>query len=243
MKILSHEFKMPGLVPIVAILILIIIILSIWYSATPDNKKLAPILSGLISGSIVLFVQLLLSWKEQSKLKKYDELKIKNILATRDDPEYYRPLIKSAKKEIRILGVTCSRFLQDFVDDEPSAPEKNKVLFIALDRKKIIVKILIADENTLTDPDDKDKCRLAKLRLQRLIKLYPDQFFYAYYQHIPTHSVMVIDDESIVGPIFTGVSSKYSPAIHLENSSKLIEHYRNYFDKVWEECSKNQPIS
>lgn len=240
MNILSREFKAQWFYPIVLILISFIIALSFWFnSSAATDDKLNAILSGLITGFVALLLQLWFSWVEQNKLKKFDELKIINILATRDDPEYYRPLIKSAKRDVMVLGVTCLRFLQDFAEDETGAPNKNKILLKSLDKKKIKVKLLVADEAVLDNEDDKAKAKTAQPRLERLRQKYPNQFFYSYYKHRPAHSVMVIDDESIVGPIFPEVSSKYSPAIHLKNDSKFVEHYREYFDKEWDECSKS----
>jgi hypothetical protein len=241
MKILLREYKSQWFYPIIIINILIILILSYWYFYLPENnEKLGAILSGLITGFVALIVQLWFSWEEQSKLKKYDDLKIINILAARDDDEYYRPLIKNAKKEIKVLGVTCLRFLEDFANYEASAPERNKILLNALDKNKLKVMILVADESCLDARyGNKAKVAEAKPRLEWLSEKYPNCFFYRFYKHNPTHSVMVIDDESIVGPIFPDVSSKYSPAIHLKNDSKFVEHYRAYFDKEWDECSKN----
>lgn len=240
MKILSREFKAQWFYPIVLILTSFIIGLSFWFnSSAATDDKLNAILSGLITGFVALLLQLWFSWVEQNKLKKFDELRIINILAARDDPEYYRPLIKSAKRDVMVLGVTCLRFLQDFAEDEASAPNKNKVLLKLLDKKKLKVKLLVADETALDKEEDKAKAKAAQPRLERLSKKYPNNFFYSYYEHIPTHSVMVIDDESIVGPIFPGVNSKYSPAIHLKSDSKFVEHYREYFDKEWDECSKS----
>lgn len=239
MKLLLREFRAQWFYPIVLILLVFIIFLSIWFfSSDAKDEKINAILSGLITGFVALLLQLWFSWVELNKLKKFDELKIINILATRDDPEYYRPLIKSAKRDVIVLGVTCLRFLQDFADDEASAPNKNKVLLESLDNKKIKVKLLVADESVLDNQDDKAKAKTAKPRLERLRQNYPNQFFYSYYTHIPAHSVMIIDDESIVGPIFPDVSSRYSPAIHLKNDSKFVEHYREYFNKEWDECSK-----
>ncbi len=240
MKILSREFKAQWFYPIVLILILFIIVLSFWFnSSAATDDKLNAILSGLITGFVALLLQLWFSWVEQNKLKKFDDLKIINILATRDDPEYYRPIIESAKRDVMVLGVTCSRFLDDFADDEKRAPNKNKVLLKLLDKKKLKVKLLVADETALDNENDKSKAKAAQPRLARLSEKYPNNFFYAYYKYTPSHSVMVIDDESIVGPIFPGVSSKYSPAIHLKSDSKFVEHYREYFDKLWYECTKS----
>lgn len=239
MKILSREFKAQWFYPIIGIFIVFIVVLSIWFmSSSQTDEKLNAILSGLITGFIALLLQLWFSWVEQNKLKKFDELKIINILATRDDPEYYRPLIKRAKKEVRVLGVTCLRFLEDFANNEINAPVKNKILLNALEKKNLKVMILVADESNL-DEENKNKAIAAKPRLEWLSNKYPNQFFYKFYKHNPMHSVMIIDDESIVGPVFPKVSSKFSPAIHLKNDSKFVEHYREYFDNEWDECTKN----
>lgn len=185
---------------------------------------------------MVALFQTILSLRELQKLDKYDSLKIVDILPTRDDPNYYRPLVQKAKEEIKILGVTCKRFLDDFANGEQNAPEKNKVLLNALDNG-LKVKILVAAEAYLED-EDKIKAIAAKPRLEELSRKYPGLFSYVFYDHTPTHSIMVIDQESLVGPFFPGVSSKFSPAIHLKNESKLVEHYLNYFEHEWARWNK-----
>lgn len=95
------------------------------------------------------------------------------------------------------------------------------------------VKILVAAE-TYLDDEDKSKAIAARAQLEALSKKFPGRFLYAFYEHKPTHSIMVIDRESIVGPALPHVSSKFSPAIHLKNKSKFVEHYLEYFKKEWE---------
>lgn len=242
MNILSKDIKMKWFFPIIALLLIWTIGLSIWYFYLPKtDEKLNAILSGLITGFVALALQVWFSWVEIKKIEKFDDLKIVNILPTRNDPEYYRPLLKNAKKEVRVLGVTCQRFLNDFANTEKSAPEKNKVLLKGLDGGKLKLKILVADENgSGLDQDNKAKATAVRPQLELLSNKYPDQFFYAFYKHPPTHSVMVIDGESIVGPVFPDVSSQFSPAIHLKNESRFVEHYLQYFDDEWAQCFKGK---
>lgn len=233
MKLLNSWFRGKWIVPIVVLLILLIGVLIVWFHHE-DNQKLQGIISGLITGFIVLLFQVWLSWQELKKMEKWDELKIIDILHTRDDPNYYRPLIENAREEIKIQGVTCKRFLDDFANGEASAPDRNKVLLKALSTGELKVKVLIAEQSFVGD-EEKSKAMAGEARLKELSTAYPGKFFYGIYKHEPRHSIMVIDRESIVGPIFPHVSSKFSPAIRLKSDSKFVDHYKDYFDKEWEQ--------
>ncbi|MDD5300538.1 MAG: hypothetical protein PHD65_08590 [Gallionella sp.] len=232
MSWLKEESKVKNSVLVFGFLLFIIIIL-IWLYCTDFlvNPKWPAIISGLLTGFVVALFQTILSLRELQKLDKYDALKIVDILSTRDDPNYYRPLIQKAKEEIKIQGVTCKRFLDDFANGEKNAPDRNKVLLNALDNG-LKVKILIAADSYL-DEENKNRAIAAKSQLEELSIKYPKLFFYAFYEHEPRHSIMVIDRESIVGPVFPHVSSKFSPAIHLKNESKFVEHYLEYFENEW----------
>lgn len=215
------------------ILLLLIVSLSfLYWTDVISNVKWLPILSGLLTGFIVSVFQVFLSVRELNKLDKYDAMGIVAILSTRDDPNYYRALIEHAEDEIKILGVTCKRFLDDFANCEANAPSKNKVLLKALDNG-LRVKILIADHRFLIE-EDKPKAAAAGKQLAQLAAKYQDQFQYVAYEHEPTHSIVVIDRQSIVGPSFPHVSSKFSPAIHLRHGSKFSGRYLEYFDKEWD---------
>lgn len=233
MNIISRNIKIKWFYPIIILLIILIIALIIWYYFIPDtSQKLNAVISGLITGLFALVLQVWFSWVEIRKIEEFDNLKIIKILSTRDDPEYYRPLISNAKNYLGVFGVTCQRFLDDFANNEKNAPDKNKILLKKLDNGKLKLKILVAGESYL-DEENKSKASNIRSRLDWLSKTYPNQFSYAFYDHDPRHSVMIIDNESIVGPIFPGVSSKFSPAIHLKNDSPFVEHYRDYFDAEW----------
>lgn len=232
---LKEESKVKNSVIVFGFLLVVIIVLTYFYCTDfLVNPKWPAIISGLLTGFVVALFQTVLSLRALQKLDKYDSLKIVDILPTRDDPNYYRPLIQKAEEEIKIQGVTCKRFLDDFANGEKSAPERNKVLLNALHKNdNLKVKILVAAEAYLDD-EDKSKALAARPQLEALSKEFPGRFLYAFYERKPTHSIMVIDRESIVGPSFPHVSSKFSPAIHLKNESKFVEHYLEYFKKEWE---------
>jgi len=63
---------------------------------------------------------------------------------------------------------------------------------------------------------------------------YPKNFNFRYFDHTPAHSIFNFDEETIVGPVIPGISSKDTPGIHILNSSKYAKTYLDYFNKEWE---------
>ncbi len=167
------------------------------------NLQWAAIISGLLTGFVVAFIQLLLSWRELQIMDKYAALKIEEILPRRNDKGYYMNLISKAQKKIMVQGVTAQRFLHDFANKENSE-EGAKILLEALGRG-IEVKILVTSIQYLTDENDKKKALMAKSHLSSLSSEFPKYFNYAYFDHLPAHSILTVDDESIVGPVFPKV--------------------------------------
>jgi len=198
------------------------------------GQKWIPIISGLLTGFVVAAFQAWLSWEELKKLDEYDGLKIIKILPRRDDREYYGKLMSLAKKNISLQGVTALRFLEHFASEHNSR-EGAQVLLTALS-KGVRVKILVTSSKMLVDDKHQQKARMAEPMLKALKLQYPN-FEYAYFEHQPAHVVLTVDNESIVGPVFPGVSSEVTPAIHLKNTSEYVRPYLEYFEKEWKEWS------
>lgn len=230
-------FKFIHAIGFVLILIIIILTYLLFFNDISNTAKGSGIITGLFTGFIIAAFQLWLSWYQYKIIDEFKELKIKRILANRKDQNYYGELIANSKIEIRLQGITALSFLEDFANNNPNVSEKEKVLIAALDRK-VKVKILVADKSIL-DERHKRKAEEAENLLKEL-KSY-GCFEYAFYdQHHPTHSILMIDDECIVGPIFPKVNSRDTPAIHLQRDSQLAKYYEAYFNDEWEECIKKQ---
>lgn len=224
------------------VLLLIIFLLSylLFFNDFTNSAKGSGIISGLLTGFIIVACQIWLSWYEFRKIDEYNELKIKKILSDRKDPVYYGDIISKAKKEIILQGITALSFLDDFANKNQNGLEKEKVLLKALERK-VKVQILIADKSILNSRH-KRKAQEAENRLKELSSY--TNFEYRYYdQHQPTHSIVIIDDECIVGPIFPNVNSRDTPAIHLKRDSQLAKYYEDYFNIEWNECTQRQKVS
>lgn len=238
MKLLIRDFKGKWFYPILAFLCLLIAVLGLWYVYMPEgNQKMLGIVSGLITGFIALAFQVWLSWEELKKMEKFDGLKIKDILPRKDERGDYARFISAAEKKIWMLGVTAYSFLDDFAD-ESSSWEGAKALLGALE-KGVQVRFLVVSPESLAgnDTHHKKNAEMVEQRLNELSGLFKN-FKYAYFKHPPMHSILTVDDESIVGPIFPGVRSKNTPAIHLENDSAFVKHYLAYFKDEWKQWSQ-----
>lgn len=136
-------------------------------------------------------------------------------------------------------GVTADSFLEDFAD-EKSSREGGKVLLEKLG-KGVEIRILVASPDVLDAKDlrHKNKASTAANRLTALSAQF-ENFKYAYFNHLPMHSVLTVDNTSIVGPIFPDVPSKNTPAIHLKNDSEFVEHYLEYFRNEWKTWSADK---
>ncbi|MBL6986563.1 MAG: hypothetical protein ISR72_05905 [Methylobacter sp.] len=223
-----------------SLIIIISTLLSLFIFDVLKGPKWSSIIPGLLTGFVIALFQAFLSWFELKKIDEYDALKIKKILFDRKNPVYYGDLISKAETEINIQGVTAQRFLEDFANENTIVSKEKKVLIQAL-KNDVNVKILIADNNWLINNDDKRKAEMAEPRLNEL-ELEYSNFHYNRYKQLPTHSIVIIDNDCIVGPVFPNVSSKDTPAIHLKRDSKFAEHYIEYFNKEWDKWGKDKEL-
>lgn len=238
MRLLTQNSKIKNSSIVFFVLFFLIALLAIlyWFEVVTDQKLIA-IITGLLTGFVVAAFQTWLSWKELIKMDEYDALKIIKILPRRDDREYYEKLISVAKKNISVQGVTAQRFLDHFANEENSR-DGAKVLLAALG-SGVKVRILVTSPDILTDEKDRDKAKMAESRLKKLKGKF-DNFDYAYFGHQPTHSILTVDDESIVGPVFPKISSEFTPAIHLKNDSEFVKDYLKYFEGEWNQWSNDK---
>lgn len=240
MKIINSLFKGKWVTPILVSLLLLIGALWFWFERENDQKLLG-IISGLITGFIVLVFQVWLAWVELKKMEKWDELRIVDILARKDERGDYARFISTAKKKLWMSCVTAHSFLEDFADERSTRVGANALLK-ALENK-VEVRFLIAHPDFLAvdDVHHRSKAQMAESRLNELSTRF-DNFKYAYFKQPPMHSILTVGNESIVGPIFPGVRSKNTPAIHLKNDSAFVKHYLIYFIDEWKKWSKDKEV-
>jgi hypothetical protein len=156
---------------------------------------------------------------------------------SRNDRTFYKNYIDEAEKEIFVMGVTAIRFFKDFADCEPSSPQDAKVLLGKLGQG-VRVKILLPSIVFLkgfSKEDKKSDFDNVKQYVENIKKqLHTDLLEVRYFDHIPAHSIFIVDDTCIVGPVFPDIESRYTPALQLRNSSPIACKYLDYFNNEWE---------
>lgn len=186
---------------------------------------------GLVPGLVVALVQFLLSWAEFRQVDKFNKMKIKGVLSSRDEEAYYRKLLEAAETCIDVLGVTASRFANDFADDTAGARPEKKVLIAALERA-VHVRILLPERAYLSQDDSSEKFPVAERIFGGLCRRYQN-LEVRYFNHQPIASILHVDDDVLVGPVFQNRKSQNTPALHAATGSALAQSYLNYFEDDW----------
>lgn len=231
MEIFKKNIKIKATFIIFICLVLFTIFIGIWLSKT-DNTKVWAILGSLFAGIIVAIIQFIIAWQDYNQTEKLKELELIKVLYDRDSRTFYEEYIKSAKRKINMMGVTASRFFNDFADDSPNATSNAKVLLDALQRN-VEVRILLP-ESDYVDINKSGDVEKVKQFVKTINSKFPNySLVVKYFSHIPAHSIFNVDDKCIVGPVFPELESKYTPALYLRNSSPLADKYLTYFDKEW----------
>lgn len=231
MDIFKNSIKIKTTTIILFILVLIIVALWFLYNFISDTKILT-IAGGVIAGLIVAVIQLLIAWQDYKRTEKLRELELIEILYTRADRSFYEKYVRNSRKRIDLMGVTASRFFNDFADDSPDATQNAKVLLDALERG-VKVRILLPSSNYVTD-EQKPQVEKVKQRFMKLKERPNYSIIVKYFEHVAAHSVFIVDDKCIVGPVFPKVESKYTPALYLRNSSPIASKYIEYFESEWQ---------
>ncbi|MFC7297912.1 hypothetical protein [Herminiimonas aquatilis] len=195
---------------------------------------------GLVPGLAVALIQFILSWAEFSQISKFTSMKIKGVLNTRDEEEYYRDLITAAQSKIDVLGVTASRFASDF-SNENSTREDKKVLIRALERG-VKVRILVPTSNHLSARDRTEKFPISERVFGSLSQKYPNLML-RYFDHKAYTALVRVDDDALFGPVFDNVESRHTPAIHAQCSSVLSQSYLEHFKIEWNAATPFQQQS
>lgn len=189
---------------------------------------------GLMSGLVVLIFQFLVDNQRDLQLEELQTTHIVRVLDSRDKEDYYRDIIQRANKNIVIFGVTASRFLVDFADENHPSDEK-KVLIAALS-KRVKIRFLVAARAQLNESNHGNFDK-ARIRLGELTEKFPGLCEVRYYEHPPTLSMVVADKNFLVGPVFSDKESKHTVTIHAMEGGAFARDYWDNFEKEWHNLS------
>lgn len=236
MEIFKKGIRVKATIIIMVLITISTIIVGIYYWNI-ENTKIGAILGSLFAGLIVAVIQFIIAWQDYIQIEKLKELELIQVLYNRDNRTLYEEYIRNAKRKIFMMGVTGSRFFNDFADDSPNATSNAKVLFTVL-QQGVQIRILLP-KSEFVDDNKKQIVENVKQQIMQINEKYPNYSLEVkYFEHIPAHSVFIVDDKCIVGPVFPELESKYTPALYLRNSSPIAEKYIKYFENEWNKSNK-----
>lgn len=222
--IVSYPFAFSALLMAMALI-------SAWLYYKHPAGVLGPIFAGVLTGIIVALIQFIWSWIDGSSAEKLRLLGVNRVLPSRDNRGLYQDMIADAHREVIVLGVTATRFLEDFAS-VTSINNHSRVLLAALDRR-VKVRILVATKKAQGDRGKHAAIDEAHARLQGIKEQFPQVFDYGFYSNEPAHSIVAVDDRWLVGPVFPGKKSKDLPATDVAASSPIAKAYSEYFEELW----------
>jgi hypothetical protein len=226
MKIMNERVKLPSYLLMVFVFLFMTILFTYLFFNS-SNSKWASIFGGVAASFFVAEVQFLCQIYEYLKLRKYEQMGVIDVLKERRDRDYYGKLIQKSKSRILVMGVTASRFFDDFANKSVSG---NSELIEAV-RNGVEVKVLLPKRKYLQSHDQANFDALT-------LKLSQDDVLSGkcqikYFDHFAAHSLVQVDDVCIVGPIFKDLRSKNTPAIVLKTDSVVAKPYIDNFNKEW----------
>lgn len=234
MEILKYFIKIRLANIILWFLILFTLGLSFWYFfiSTNPNSKMGAVIGSLIAGLIVAIIQFLISYQDYTRNKIFNKLCIIKLFDNRNKKKEYYDYIATASHEIKIMGSTAIRFFQDFCVTDVSAPDEEKIIITKL-CQGIRVKILLPSKQYLKVEKHNDYDSVKK-KIAKIKKNYPRAALEVkYFEHTANHSIFMVDNSCIVGPIFPNRESRYTFSQQLRNVSELAKLYLDYFDEEW----------
>ena len=196
---------------------------------TTQNATVIAVLGGLLGGLVVYTISFITEIGQLRQLDRFRRLGIKDILNTRHDITYYEPIVGVAKLRVCVMGTSSHRFINDFLDDKAD----NKVLVDQLRlHPSLKVSILVPLEHHM-DAESRTKFDLVRPKIDRLITEFGSRVELRRFDDVVRLSMVLADDELITGPVFPGVESRQSPAVHVDSRTEYGQKCLEHFDKVW----------
>lgn len=230
MQLDLKKIGVPIWAMIVLVSIVVLCLFGLWYWVIDEHStKMLGLVGGIVSGLLVFLFTYITIIGPSLQLERYTRMGIVNVLDNRHDKDYYKRLVIKARRSVRVMGASCTRFVEDFLD--PDADDK--ALFDQIIRHgQLNVELLVPIEKHLT-PDAKARAKGLALKLDKLEHSFPGRVVLKRFDNKAHHSFVIVDDNLIAGPIFEGDRSKYAPAVHVKMSTTFAMKYGEYFEQIW----------
>ncbi len=230
MDVEKGKVSVPLWMVVTIAMVVLCIPLTVWYYKIDDSDvKTLGLVGGVIGGLMVYILTFFGYIKIVQQLEFFLSLGVKNLLANRHDKEYYKKIVRKAKEHVDVMGSTCSRFVDDFLDEDS---EDHALIDALRASPKLTVKLLIPSDAHLS-VEAQGKLTTAKRKLEKVRNEFPGRVELKRFDEYARNSLVVSDQDLITGPIFETDRGKYDPAIHVSASTAFGKKYRKHFDEVW----------
>ena len=162
-------------------------------------------------------------------------MRVKTVLPNHLDRKYYGELLAGAQKRVQVMGTSCSHFIEDFLNPKSD----NKVLVDALAKNpKLCVQLMVPTEENM-GWEAKQRFELVRDSLALLRQEFGEdgRFEIRRFEHAASHSMVIVDDDLVAGPVFEGDTGPYAPAIHIDATTQFGTKYLAYFRSQWEKAT------
>ena len=225
----TSKLHVPMWMRIVAVLLVLIIAFGFFFFLEDDSKYVS-LFGGFFGGLIsctIYFCMDIVSFRE---LYEYRRMGVRHLLKNRHEKSYYRPIVEGASKRVKVMGTSCSRFIDDFLDIDS---DDNVLVDRLRSQPTLTVQLLVPNQKYMSEYTQ-TRFDLTHKKIEKLTKQFGDQFEIRRFPFKAKHSFVIVDDILIAGPIFQEDSSKLEPAIRVDMSTSFGEKYLEYFQLNWE---------
>lgn len=203
---------------------------SYYYYMDPSDAKSLGLIGGIISGLIVYLATFITLLSPIRELDKFKRMGVKGLLANRHDLIYYRNLVAKSRDRVDVMGASCARFVQDFLDQESD----DKILIEALGKyNNLKIRLLIPEDNYMSE-HSQSRVRGALAKIEALRSAFGDRIELRRFPQRAHHSFVIVDNEVVAGPIFDEDNSRHAPAVHVDSATLFGQKYIRHFDTIWD---------
>ena len=222
---------------LVVLLVLGLFLLALFFAfLVVEDTKAISLLGGVIGGLVVYIANFISEKWALQKLLSYKRMGIRNVLSNRHDKLYYRKIIENSTNEVMVMGVSCSRFIDDFLDTDSD----DKILIDRLRQcPDLVVQLLVPNADNMS-PDTRKRFALSAKKLEQVEREFDKRVQVRRFAHKARHSFVISDDDLVAGPIFSEDHSRHAPAVHVGISTDFGKKHYEYFKKTWEQCEYDE---
>lgn len=234
MKFEIDRIHVPLWVVLVVVVTAVAILLGYAYFKIDESDgKLLNLIGGILAGLIVYLATFITLLAPTRELDHFHRMGVKRLLANRHEKANYRDLIAGARQRVDVMGASCGRFVNDFMDVDSD----DKVLIDALNKyPNLKVRLLIPTDQKMSARTRSSTQTMLK-QLAAVREIHRARIELHRFDDVARHSFVLVDDDLVAGPVFDGDKSKHAPAVHVTTGTAFGQKYCAHFEDMWDNHS------